>query len=205
MASPSPSLPNLASLSLSTPLDNFFEPWETNHGFKRRQNKTPIEEFERLAEHMKWIEGSKGYRKRYKEFVDAAPAIVPPTKASDSNSHPTAVPQTQLSNPPVNGTHFNHFQAFISKGFTPDPTAPLASEFARLAQSQGWRPDSKKYRKERALCFAAEFEAHYGNKSERLEGWQSLCQEVDINPIPSSITKCKKVSTHSNKKEKGAV
>ncbi|KAI9764602.1 MAG: hypothetical protein M1840_008331 [Geoglossum simile] len=193
MAPSSPSLPNLASLSLSTPLEKFFQPWEANHGFERHQNKTPIEEFERLVEHMKWIEGSKGYRKRYKEFIDAAPAIVPPNREDHVSEckGPTVVPPPP--NPPGDGTHrLNHFATFISKGFTPDPTAPLASEFTRLAKSQGWRPNSKRYRKERALCFATEFEAHYGNKSERLEGWQSLCQEVDIDPIPLSITKCKK-------------
>src|SRR5579862_5378724 len=172
MAPSSPSLPNFASLSLSTPLDNFFEPWEANHGFKRRQDNPPIEEFKRLAEHMKWIEGSKGYQKRYEEFVDAAPAVVPPTKTNEGKSHPTAGPPP--SNPSVNGACSDYFAAFISKDFVPNSTAPLASEFARLAQSQGWRSGSKRYRKERALCFATEFESHYGNKSERLEGWQSL-------------------------------
>ncbi|KAI9771739.1 MAG: hypothetical protein M1839_002754 [Geoglossum umbratile] len=190
--SPSPSLPDLASLSLSAPPDDFFESWVVNNGFRRCLDITPAEEFEQLAEHMKWDEGSNAYRKRYAEFVNAWSSI-----ASNTTHETTVRLPLPLANDP---NHPDYFAFFTSATFIPDPTALLASEFDRLAQSQGWRPGSKRYRKEQARCFAAEFETHYGHKSEKLEGWQDLCREVEISPTPASITQCKKElkRTHVN-------
>ena len=81
--------------------------------------------------------------------------------------------------------------------FDHDPTAPLVHEFQRLSLQRGWKADGKKYRQSRQNCFAQEFEYHYGHASDKLAGWQTLCADVYISPIPSSINQCKKVGQSS--------
>ena len=82
--------------------------------------------------------------------------------------------------------------------FDHDPTAPLVAEFQRLSLQRGWKEGGKKYRQSRRRCFAQEFEYHYGNASDRLAGWQALCTDVYISPIPPSIRQCKKAGRSSN-------
>ena len=82
--------------------------------------------------------------------------------------------------------------------FDHDPTAPLVREFQRLSLQRGWKADGKKYRQSRQNCFAQEFEYHYGQASNKLAGWQTLCEDVYISPIPSSINQCKKVGRSSH-------
>ena len=83
--------------------------------------------------------------------------------------------------------------------FDHDPTAPLVREFQRLSLQRGWKADGKKYRQSRQNCFAQEFEYHYGHASDKLAGWQTLCKDVYISPIPSSINQCKKVGQSLSK------
>jgi hypothetical protein len=185
----SESLPNLASLSLNSP-ESFFEPWVRSNGFTHDPTAPPAAEFDRLVEHMKWVGGSKGYLKWRKEFLEwekSNKLSLLPLRDSGSDGGDGSL---------VGSRHRrqNFFDNFRSKGFVPDPAAPLVTEFQRLARSQGWEKNGEQYRKQRVTCYAVEFEAHYGNKSERLEGWQSLCSEVHINPVPPSIKKCKNVS-----------
>lgn len=84
----------------------------------------------------------------------------------------------------------SYFDAFA--GFEQKSTAPLATEFARLALSQGWKKGTKTWKNERQACMQTEF-AHHVAVDNRLANWQSLCEEVGIAPTPESITKCKKV------------
>ncbi|KAI9835323.1 MAG: hypothetical protein M1819_002467 [Sarea resinae] len=83
------------------------------------------------------------------------------------------------------------FETFAK--FEPDPTASLEDEFKRLALQRNWVPGKKAFRKNRALCYSAEFATHYGSDASKLETWQGLCREVQIKEIPASIKKCKKV------------
>lgn len=80
-------------------------------------------------------------------------------------------------------------------GFIHDPSAPLSEEFERLSTYMGWSKKSKKQQKRQAECYSIEFETHFGTNANNLEAWQDLCLEVGIEPIPTSITQCKKVSS----------
>ncbi|KAI9720667.1 MAG: hypothetical protein M1812_002847 [Candelaria pacifica] len=80
----------------------------------------------------------------------------------------------------------------LPPSFTPDPTAGLADEFARLALFHGWKPQDKRYHKERAKFYTEGFNTAWGTDASKLSIWQALCQEVRIEPVPESITKCKK-------------
>jgi hypothetical protein len=78
-------------------------------------------------------------------------------------------------------------------GFTPDDTAPMEREFARLAKFMGWSGSvAAVYR---GQAYGAEFGRTYGGdaNASRLERWQALCAEVRISPVPQSITQCRKV------------
>ncbi|KAL6299686.1 hypothetical protein BKA93DRAFT_741902 [Sparassis latifolia] len=76
--------------------------------------------------------------------------------------------------------------------FNHDPHAPIRTEFRRLAVIRHWGKRTPQYRDEWAQCCVEEFGEHYG-RSERLEGWQSLCGEVGITDVPTSIKSCKKI------------
>jgi hypothetical protein len=60
-----------------------------------------------------------------------------------------------------------------------------------LAISQGWFKKQRKSRQHEA--FAVEFDRHVGTDVTKLEGWQRMCKHCLIEPIPPSITQCKKV------------
>lgn len=82
--------------------------------------------------------------------------------------------------------------------FEPDPNAGLLKNFEQLTISNGWQPNSKKHKKERKAYLIAAAETHIesidsGGAAERLAGLQGLCRELQISPIPTSITQCKKV------------
>lgn len=63
--------------------------------------------------------------------------------------------------------------------------------FNRLAVKEGWSKTQRK--KHRPEAIAGEIEAIYGTDTNKLEKWQELCFDVMIEPLPQSITKCKKV------------
>lgn len=77
--------------------------------------------------------------------------------------------------------------------FDYEPTAPLLDEFRRLALNRGWKDQDQVYRTERQKCLGSAFDQYFGKGSRNLEGWQDLCRDVAIEPVPSSITKCRKV------------
>lgn len=96
------------------------------------------------------------------------------------------------------GTNMSYFANF--ENFAPDPTAGLQVEFARLAIDQGWGRKSKKRKEEWRRACENEFETHFGAvfTGGRLLAWQSLCEELGVDPTPGSITQCKKVCWYSN-------
>ncbi|KAH7077676.1 hypothetical protein BKA63DRAFT_409724 [Paraphoma chrysanthemicola] len=75
-------------------------------------------------------------------------------------------------------------------GFEPNPAATFKAEFTRLAAHQNWATTTKRERQVEALT--AEVAFHYGTCMDKLSHWQQLCQDVGIEDVPCSITKCKK-------------
>ncbi|KAI9736748.1 MAG: hypothetical protein M1834_000952 [Cirrosporium novae-zelandiae] len=88
--------------------------------------------------------------------------------------------------------------------FEPNPSAPIAKEFARLARQKNWNPNSKVYRRMKVSCYQSEFTALYGEDSSKLQNWQSLCRDVRVKKPTDTISQCKKVrikalkATHVN-------
>ena len=80
--------------------------------------------------------------------------------------------------------------------FTPDPSATVLEEFARLARLRGWKKGGKRYKKERRECLSSEYDLHIGviDQGGKLQQFQALCRELGINDPPDSIRKCKLVS-----------
>lgn len=49
-----------------------------------------------------------------------------------------------------------HFSQFKSERFEPDKNASFGEEWNRLSQSQGWRPGSDQWRRERSVALKNE-------------------------------------------------
>ncbi|KAL4860508.1 hypothetical protein BDV12DRAFT_191666 [Aspergillus spectabilis] len=79
--------------------------------------------------------------------------------------------------------------AFFSRfpGFQPNASFSAAEEFSRLAHHMNWTASSKRYRQELAKFASAEF-AHYYNIGNKLQNYQALCQELQIEGSFASIT-----------------
>ncbi|PWY94549.1 hypothetical protein BO94DRAFT_563167 [Aspergillus sclerotioniger CBS 115572] len=75
--------------------------------------------------------------------------------------------------------------------FHPNPSAPTKDEFTRLAQHMHWTPNSKKYQREWAAFTGNEFHHHFGTQS-KLENWQALCKELNLDGPIASMTQCRK-------------
>ncbi|KAE8168525.1 hypothetical protein BDV40DRAFT_251027 [Aspergillus tamarii] len=76
-------------------------------------------------------------------------------------------------------------------GFQPNPSASATSEFARLARHMNWSPRSKTYKRERSNFMGSEFCVHFGTES-KLQNWQALCRELQLDIPMASITQCRK-------------
>ena len=84
----------------------------------------------------------------------------------------------------------DYFAAYPN--FDPDPHLPLLANFNRLAKAQGW--GKKRRKEERPIYLLAQYAIHLGGISAgKLQVWQGLCRELRLDPIPTSITQCKKV------------
>ncbi|KAF2633688.1 hypothetical protein BU25DRAFT_416862 [Macroventuria anomochaeta] len=79
---------------------------------------------------------------------------------------------------------------FALHGITSGPNDDFNFMFNRLAIKEGWSKTQRKKRRHEAI--AGEIEAIYGADTTKLEKWQELCRDVRIEPVPQSITKCKK-------------
>jgi hypothetical protein len=64
----------------------------------------------------------------------------------------------------------------------------------------GWSKKSKAFRKHKIIATKQEITSSYGGSS-RLEGWQQLCDDVGVEPIPPSIKKCKEVCTFAERSD----
>lgn len=86
------------------------------------------------------------------------------------------------------------------KSFTPNPNVSVIENFQLLTISQGWAPGGRArgraYRNFRNAIIE-EFNATYGTDDRDLSSWQNLCRVVGVEPVPETITQCKKVSSRS--------
>lgn len=80
---------------------------------------------------------------------------------------------------------------FASHGIAASLKDDFNSLFNRLAIREGWSKTQRKKRRREAI--AGEVDAIYGTDTTKLEKWQELCCDVKIEPVPDSITKCRKV------------
>ena len=70
-------------------------------------------------------------------------------------------------------------------------------QFRRLARQQGWEKGSDEYMTERRtlqIALVLQFNQIYGESETDIEGWRMLCTSMRIDPIPETVTECKKVS-----------
>ncbi|KAL4916351.1 hypothetical protein BDW62DRAFT_212065 [Aspergillus aurantiobrunneus] len=83
--------------------------------------------------------------------------------------------------------------AFFSRfpGFQPNPSLSATEEFSRLAHHMNWTTGSNRYKKELAKFASTEFAQHYdiGNK---LQNYQALCQELQVEGSFTSVAQCRK-------------
>jgi hypothetical protein len=69
------------------------------------------------------------------------------------------------------------------------------AKFEQLSLQRGWsRKDAKKYRTQ---AIDDDIISTYGVDLTKLEEWQKLCSDVGMDPVPRTITQCKKVSFRS--------
>ena len=43
-----------------------------------------------------------------------------------------------------------------------------------------------------------QFAAYYGSDIRDINAWQALCVALDVDPVPDTITQCKRVCIHSS-------
>ncbi|KAG6076625.1 hypothetical protein E4U15_005006 [Claviceps sp. LM218 group G6] len=114
----------------------------------------------------------------------SGPAIV----ASEHIDLAVRCPVVRMSGP---------IDVFFSKyqDFDYDPHSRVWTEFRRLCSFFGWLKGNPKENAARNLFQQAlvdEFGAIYGENDEKLDVLQQLCRKLEIDPIPQSITACKK-------------
>lgn len=99
------------------------------------------------------------------------------------------------SPPNVNQAIARWFDNF--KPFQYNPFQGLQENFNRLATGRNWGHKLRNKRWIEIQQFA--FTTLYGRNTEmtNLEKWQDLCRDVLIEPVPESITQCKKVCLSS--------
>jgi hypothetical protein len=115
-----------------------------------------------------------------------------------SHSFPPTLPSTTDDSTfpmaAINDPVGNFFAQFTGIGFNFDTQAPIASEFHRLRVMVSWnKRDHKRFRAEFHASVASEFLHLYGEDVRDLGALQRLCVVNGIEPIPTSITQCRKV------------
>lgn len=80
--------------------------------------------------------------------------------------------------------------------FNYDPTKSATAEFNRLCGSNDWKRHSDE-RKEAKMGFqdalTMQFNFNFGTDVNDLTNWQALCARLQMDPVPESLNKCRKV------------
>jgi hypothetical protein len=94
----------------------------------------------------------------------------------------------------------SHIEQFFRKypAFHFCSSAPVSAQFYRLCDSQGW----DRHTKERDVAYRAygdalsqTFNDTYGTEVDDLRSWQTLCEVIEIKPVPNILEECQDVST----------
>jgi hypothetical protein len=169
-------------------------------------------EFHRLAVHRSW--GSRKFLQRWCELMQEARLLVGVPVAAPSHATNTTAPSetsgVQLPSSTLSDAETStftssvtehspapstssYFSSFVSRGYKPDPSVGFEEEFERLSLHEGWLPcDPERVRQWRS-ALEGELASQFG-AADKLTSWQTLCMELGIDPPPTSITQCKKVS-----------
>lgn len=153
----------------------YFQKFTTN-GFKPEANAEFEDEFDRLADHMGWLSLGNAYNRHHanaQKLEQQGGTRLPHSTKNKIQSQ-------------------SYFSKFAADGFVSNPNASFKNEFSRLAKDMGWSDNTLEYGHHQLLAYQAEFNANYGS-SDKLQGWQDLCRDVGIAPVPTSIKQCKKV------------
>ena len=92
----------------------------------------------------------------------------------------------------------NHIHAYFARypDFDFREEAPFLKEFRRLANAKGWQPNSARRNEEREAlrdAMVLQFNVMYGKDENDLRAWQAMCDALGVDPIPDSISSCRKV------------
>lgn len=77
------------------------------------------------------------------------------------------------------------------------PDLPVSFAFRQVAVQRGWKPGSKKWKKNWNTCMNSEYDRLIGGRGSSLATWQELCTKVGIKDSFTSINQCKKVRSKS--------
>lgn len=88
--------------------------------------------------------------------------------------------------------------AFFSQypEFDYKPDAPAVAEFTRLTQQQGWKNGArhgKQAQQEFKVVMSEQFNDIYGLDPQNIKAWQYMLEVLRVDPIPQSLSLCKKV------------
>ncbi len=87
----------------------------------------------------------------------------------------------------------NYFDRFPE--FNYDESKETIAQFHRLAKQKHWDEDEHKdERKALQTALVLQFNDTYGEEETDIHGWQKLCHAIDVDPMPGSVTECKKVN-----------
>lgn len=111
-----------------------------------------------------------------------------------------------------NGPLDKFFRAYPQ--FQYNPRGAPMGEFRRLVSHNAWDPErakqeehaqepaSRAYNAAKTSFFDAfrkEFDHLFGDDAEAVSTWQSLCETLGVEPIPGSVTQCRKVSVPTSR------
>jgi hypothetical protein len=133
-----------------------------------------------------------------RQDISAAIPILPSQSHTVSDTiqqnSPSILAANQHRTPP---THIANYFAQFSPQFRYDPRGETWAQFYALRDYFGWEPQSEQLRREADDLRSAivhEFNHIYGTDENDLVAWQTLCREVRVSPIPSTIPDCRRVS-----------
>ncbi|KAK6343526.1 hypothetical protein TWF730_011116 [Orbilia blumenaviensis] len=91
-----------------------------------------------------------------------------------------------------------YFQSHRSFEYTPSAEASVLKSFKRLAINQKWDENRRVQEKKKfQAAVDAEFTARVGNGFALID-WQRLAKVIGIEPLPQSITQCRKMIKREN-------
>ncbi|KAL4242398.1 hypothetical protein ABKN59_011938 [Abortiporus biennis] len=96
---------------------------------------------------------------------------------------------------PVLQRRSTHLDGFFHQytQFAYNPNASVAREFQRLSERMGWNDEERRMARERYQeALVNEFNDIFGTNPSDYATWQKLFEILKIEPVPSSVTACKK-------------